>query len=218
MQGAQHQQRSHHCYPQQLQAGGNADGGGGGGEGAAAAAAAAVAAGGAPANDAGANHTRSVGSTAGSANSGSPNVVGVHYRVGRKIGEGSFGVIYEGTNLLNNLQVAIKFESRKSDAPQLRDEYRTYKIIAGCGESATFLLSLCSTAHFLAGLGLSAHLPLCQNIPPRPSLAVIPGSPTGILLRPGGPAQHPVFGPAGSVDGGPVRYVLAEIFHQDGVH
>ena len=28
---------------------------------------------------------------------GSPHVVGVHYRVGRKIGEGSFGVIYEGT-------------------------------------------------------------------------------------------------------------------------
>jgi hypothetical protein len=26
----------------------------------------------------------------------SPNVVGVHYRVGRKIGEGSFGVLYEG--------------------------------------------------------------------------------------------------------------------------
>jgi casein kinase 1 len=24
------------------------------------------------------------------------NVVGVHYRVGRKIGEGSFGVIFEG--------------------------------------------------------------------------------------------------------------------------
>ncbi|ORY97955.1 kinase-like domain-containing protein [Syncephalastrum racemosum] len=61
----------------------------------------------------------------------SSNVVGVHYRVGRKIGEGSFGIIYEGTNLLNNQQVAIKFEPRKSDAPQLRDEYRTYKILAG---------------------------------------------------------------------------------------
>ncbi|KAG0180747.1 casein kinase I [Apophysomyces sp. BC1034] len=59
------------------------------------------------------------------------NVVGVHYKVGRKLGEGSFGIIYEGTNLLNNQQVAIKFEPRKSDAPQLRDEYRTYKILAG---------------------------------------------------------------------------------------
>lgn len=46
--------------------------------------------------------------------------------------EGSFGVIFEGTNLLNNTQVAIKFEPRKSDAPQLRDEYRTYKILVGC--------------------------------------------------------------------------------------
>ena len=42
----------------------------------------------------------------------SSNVVGVHYRVGKKIGEGSFGVIFEGTNLLNNQQVAIKFVSR----------------------------------------------------------------------------------------------------------
>lgn len=64
--------------------------------------------------------------------SSSSNVVGVHYRVGKKIGEGSFGVIFEGTNLLNNQSVAIKFEPRKSDAPQLRDEYRTYKILVGC--------------------------------------------------------------------------------------
>lgn len=50
--------------------------------------------------------------------SSSSNVVGVHYRVGKKIGEGSFGVIFEGTNLLSNQQVAIKFvsslESEKS--------------------------------------------------------------------------------------------------------
>ena len=29
----------------------------------------------------------------------SANVVGVHYRVGKKIGEGSFGVIFEGPSL-----------------------------------------------------------------------------------------------------------------------
>lgn len=40
-----------------------------------------------------------------------------------------------GTNLLNNQTVAIKFEPRKSDAPQLRDEYRTYKILAGLRKS-----------------------------------------------------------------------------------
>ncbi|KAL7416112.1 kinase-like domain-containing protein [Mrakia frigida] len=64
--------------------------------------------------------------------SNSSNVVGTHYRVGKKIGEGSFGVIFEGTNLLNSQTVAIKFEPRKSDAPQLRDEYRSYKILSGC--------------------------------------------------------------------------------------
>ncbi|KAG7092584.1 bifunctional choline kinase/ethanolamine kinase cki1 [Marasmius oreades] len=60
------------------------------------------------------------------------NVVGVHYRVGKKIGEGSFGVIFEGTNLLNSQTVAIKFEPRKAEAPQLRDECRSYRILAGC--------------------------------------------------------------------------------------
>ncbi|KAF1804114.1 Serine/Threonine kinase CK1 [Mucor lusitanicus] len=66
-----------------------------------------------------------------SSSQSSTNIVGVHYRVGKKLGEGSFGVIYEGINLLNNQPVAIKFEPRKSDAPQLRDEHRSYKIMAG---------------------------------------------------------------------------------------
>jgi hypothetical protein len=83
-----------------------------------------------------------------SSGSNNSNVIGVHYKIGRKIGEGSFGIIYEGSffsnvqvvkatykglNLLNNLPVAIKFEPRKSDAPQLRDEYRTYKLLANTG-------------------------------------------------------------------------------------
>lgn len=59
-------------------------------------------------------------------------IVGVHYKTGKKIGEGSFGVIHEGTNLLNNQSVAIKFESRKAEAPQLRDECRSYRILSGC--------------------------------------------------------------------------------------
>ncbi|QSL66022.1 hypothetical protein MERGE_003159 [Pneumocystis wakefieldiae] len=59
------------------------------------------------------------------------NVVGSRYRVKKKIGEGSFGVIFEGVDVFNNQHVAIKFEPRKSDAPQLRDEYRTYKLLVG---------------------------------------------------------------------------------------
>ncbi|ORY47223.1 kinase-like protein, partial [Rhizoclosmatium globosum] len=74
------------------------------------------------------------GGTASSASSvrsnSNPNIVGMHYKVGKKVGEGSFGIVYEGVNMLNNQPVAIKFEPRKTDAPQLRDEYRTFKILA----------------------------------------------------------------------------------------
>ncbi|SJM87258.1 related to Casein kinase I homolog 3 [Zygosaccharomyces bailii] len=76
----------------------------------------------------------------------SQHVVGIHYAVGNKIGEGSFGVIFEGENILNNgyggredefgkrtaEPVAIKFEPRRSDAPQLRDEFRAYRILNNC--------------------------------------------------------------------------------------
>jgi casein kinase 1 len=42
---------------------------------------------------------------------------------------------------MNNQQVAIKFESRKSDAPQLRDEYRTYKVLAGISNNFALYIS-----------------------------------------------------------------------------
>jgi len=59
------------------------------------------------------------------------NIVGNHFKIGRRIGEGSFGIIYDGINTLTNQHVAIKYESKKSEAPQLRDEYRTYKLLQG---------------------------------------------------------------------------------------
>lgn len=77
------------------------------------------------------NHSTPDRSSNHSNGSSASTMVGVHYQVGKKLGEGSFGVIYEGLNLLNNQSVAIKFEPRKSEVPQLRDEYRTYKILAG---------------------------------------------------------------------------------------
>lgn len=61
----------------------------------------------------------------------SNGIVGSHYRVGKKIGEGSFGVVFEGSKLLTSQPVAIKFEPRKSDAPQLRDEFRSYRTLNG---------------------------------------------------------------------------------------
>ncbi|KAF9063034.1 kinase-like domain-containing protein [Rhodocollybia butyracea] len=61
-----------------------------------------------------------------SQSAGSGSSVGNNYKVGRKIGEGSFG-----TKMLSNTPVAIKFEPRKSDAPQLRDEFRSYRTLNG---------------------------------------------------------------------------------------
>ncbi|CAK5268646.1 unnamed protein product [Mycena citricolor] len=61
----------------------------------------------------------------------SNGIVGNNYRVGKKIGEGSFGVVFEGTKMVSNIPVAIKFEPRKSDAPQLRDEFRSYRTLNG---------------------------------------------------------------------------------------
>ncbi|AWU73894.1 uncharacterized protein C5L36_0A04910 [Pichia kudriavzevii] len=80
------------------------------------------------------NQLQTQGGQGGGVNSSnsSSQVVGLHYKIGKKIGEGSFGVIFEGTNLINGIPVAIKFEPRKAEAPQLRDEYRTYKHLSGC--------------------------------------------------------------------------------------
>ena len=69
---------------------------------------------------------------ANAASNSNSSVVGLHYKIGKKIGEGSFGVIFEGTNIINGVPVGIKFEPRKTEAPQLRDEYRTYKHLQGC--------------------------------------------------------------------------------------
>ncbi|KAL0954593.1 hypothetical protein HGRIS_003553 [Hohenbuehelia grisea] len=61
----------------------------------------------------------------------SNGIVGNQFRVGKKIGEGSFGVVFEGTRISDNRPVAIKFEPRKSEAPQLRDEFRSYRTLNG---------------------------------------------------------------------------------------
>jgi casein kinase 1 len=37
----------------------------------------------------------------------SSNVVGVHYKVGRKIGEGSFGIIYEGIKIYTQKKTQV---------------------------------------------------------------------------------------------------------------
>ncbi|KAI0462729.1 casein kinase I [Komagataella kurtzmanii] len=57
--------------------------------------------------------------------------VGGKYRIGRKIGSGSFGDIYMGKNLISGEEVAIKLENVKAKHPQLAFEARVYKALAG---------------------------------------------------------------------------------------
>lgn len=52
------------------------------------------------------------------------------YRLGKKVGSGSFGDIYLGKNIQNGDEVAIKLEPSKSRHPQLAYEYRLYRILA----------------------------------------------------------------------------------------
>ncbi|CAH8611889.1 unnamed protein product [Heterobilharzia americana] len=57
--------------------------------------------------------------------------VGNKYRLGRKIGSGSFGEIYLGTDITNNEEVAIKLECVKAKHPQLQIEAKIYRLMQG---------------------------------------------------------------------------------------
>lgn len=57
--------------------------------------------------------------------------VGNKYRLGRKIGSGSFGDIYLGTNISTGEEVAIKLECVKTKHPQLHIEAKFYKMMQG---------------------------------------------------------------------------------------
>lgn len=57
--------------------------------------------------------------------------VGSRFRLGRKIGSGSFGDIYLGTNITNLEEVAIKLECVHSKHPQLHIEARFYRLMQG---------------------------------------------------------------------------------------
>ncbi|TRZ02250.1 hypothetical protein DNTS_034027 [Danionella cerebrum] len=57
--------------------------------------------------------------------------VGSKYRLGRKIGSGSFGDIFLGANITSGEEVAIKLESVKTKHPQLHIESKFYKMMQG---------------------------------------------------------------------------------------
>ncbi|KAF6038570.1 CSNK1E [Bugula neritina] len=57
--------------------------------------------------------------------------VGNKYRLGRKIGSGSFGDIYLGTDVSTGEEVGVKLECVKLKHPQLHIESKIYRILQG---------------------------------------------------------------------------------------
>jgi len=53
------------------------------------------------------------------------------YRLDGKIGSGSYGVIYLGTNIYTEERVAVKLELQSARRPKLASEYKIYRTLAG---------------------------------------------------------------------------------------
>jgi serine/threonine protein kinase len=60
------------------------------------------------------------------------------FRIGPKIGSGSFGEIYAGTNVHTGEEVAIKLEPLKTKHPQLLYESKLYRVLQGGCKSAFY--------------------------------------------------------------------------------
>ncbi|KAF2934940.1 hypothetical protein DAI22_04g196000 [Oryza sativa Japonica Group] len=58
-------------------------------------------------------------------------VIGGKFKLGKKIGSGSFGELYLAVNIQNSEEVAVKLESVKSRHPQLHYESKLYMLLQG---------------------------------------------------------------------------------------
>ncbi|KAJ8563552.1 hypothetical protein K7X08_032004 [Anisodus acutangulus] len=58
-------------------------------------------------------------------------VIGSKFKLGRKIGSGSFGELYLGVNIQSGEEVAVKLESVKTKHPQLHYESKLYMLLQG---------------------------------------------------------------------------------------
>jgi casein kinase 1 len=58
-------------------------------------------------------------------------IINNRYQLGKKIGSGSFGIIFDAYDMKQKNNIAIKFESYMCDNPQLTYEYKIYKHLQG---------------------------------------------------------------------------------------
>ncbi|KAL9260255.1 Casein kinase 1-like protein [Drosera capensis] len=59
------------------------------------------------------------------------HILGAKFKMGRKIGSGSFGELYLGTNIQSGEEVAIKMEPANTRHPQLQYESKLYMLLQG---------------------------------------------------------------------------------------
>ena len=60
-----------------------------------------------------------------------PKIVGNKYQIEKRLGNGSFGSIYQGFNIRTREKIAIKIESNQSDIKSLKNEVRIYQYLNG---------------------------------------------------------------------------------------
>jgi casein kinase 1 epsilon len=59
------------------------------------------------------------------------HVIGGKFKLGRKLGSGSFGELYLGINIQTGEEVAVKLEPVKTRHPQLQYESKIYMFLQG---------------------------------------------------------------------------------------
>ena len=57
--------------------------------------------------------------------------VGGKYRLGKHMGKGSFGTVFQGVNIKTNEEVAIKMEKLTCTQPMLQYEAKLYEKLSG---------------------------------------------------------------------------------------
>jgi hypothetical protein len=65
------------------------------------------------------------------------SIINKKYKIVDKIGSGKFGVVYKGTNLKNNTDIAIKLETKKAPINLLKNETNIMKYLYDHGSRST---------------------------------------------------------------------------------